>query len=89
MISLFVGWMIRIYDTSKFITVKINFMNLIANHVVLSVQILLIFLFNGPVLMVLQAVCLVILLVVNLEIVKGLFETIKKFMYSKKKKINS
>ncbi len=36
--------------------------------------------------MVLQAVCLVILLVVNLEIVKGLFETIKKFMYSKKKK---
>lgn len=86
MISLFVGWIIRIYDTSKFITVKINFMNLIANHVVLSVQILLIFLFNGSVLMVLQAVCLVILLVVNLEIVKGLFETIKKFMYSKKKK---
>ena len=61
-------------------------MNLIANHVVLSVQILLIFLFNGPVVMGLQAVCLVILLVVNLEIVKGLFETIKKFMYSKKKK---
>ena len=62
-------------------------MNLIANHVVLSVQILLIFLFNGPVLMVLQAVCLVILLVVNLEIVKGLFETIKNLCTLKRKRL--
>ena len=55
-------------------------MNLIANHVVLSVQILLIFLFNGPVLMVLQAVCLVILLVVNLEIVKVCLKQLKIYV---------
>lgn len=84
MISLFVGWMIRIYDTSKFITVKINVWNIILNHVVLAAQVALIFLFDGVLLIGLELICLIALLFVNMDIVKGLLKTGKRIVHSRK-----
>jgi len=84
MISLFVGWMIRIYDTSKFITVNINVWNIVLNHVVLAAQVALIFLFDGLLLIGLELVCLIALLFVNMDIVKGLLKTGKRMVHSRK-----
>ena len=84
MISLFVGWMIRIYDTSKFIIVKIDIKNIVANHIVLALQVFLIFKFDGLILIILETICLIILLFVNGDIVKGTIETIRRTIRSKK-----
>ncbi|MFM2489026.1 polysaccharide biosynthesis C-terminal domain-containing protein [Enterococcus avium] len=44
MVSLFVGWLIRIYDTRKFIKFSVNVKTLVSYHIVIFMQIVLIFL---------------------------------------------
>ncbi|EGO8971902.1 lipopolysaccharide biosynthesis protein, partial [Enterococcus faecalis] len=46
-ISLFAGWMVRIYDTRSFVHIKIDWSRLIGNHMILLIQFILLFLVDA------------------------------------------
>lgn len=85
MLSLFIGWMIRIYDTKKFVNVKINWRNIVFNHIVLALQIIALFTFNGWLLLGLEFICFCLFLIVNSYLIKETY-TLLKISFAKKRK---
>lgn len=76
MVSLFVGWLIRIYDTRKFIKFSVNVKTLVSYHIVIFMQIVLIFLFDNFKLIVLEFLIWLIFLFVNKDLIISFFKTI-------------
>ncbi|ROZ29038.1 hypothetical protein EGX28_19740 [Enterococcus avium] len=78
MVSLFVGWLIRIYDTRKFIKFSVNVKTLVSYHIVIFMQIVLIFLFDNFKLIVLEFLIWLIFLFVNKDLIISFFKTIRR-----------
>lgn len=82
MVSLFIGWLIRIYDTRKFVIVKIDWKNLAWNHLVIFFQIVLLFLFNNWLLLGMELLLFGLLLLIN----RSVLVEVKQALLSRKKK---
>ena len=86
MISFFVIWVIRVYDTKQFIDMKLNLKVLIANLLVIAVQIGVLYVdFNTVTELVVEGLLFITLLTVNRSLFKPLIQLIK---HKKKSRIN-
>ena len=78
MVSLFVGWLIRIYDTRKFIKFAVNIKKLISYHIVIFIQIVLIFLFDDFKLIILEFLIWLLFLFINKDLIFSFFKSIRR-----------
>ncbi|MBO0472993.1 hypothetical protein IGL98_000828 [Enterococcus sp. DIV0840] len=87
-ISFFVMWIIRLYDTKKYIVTKIDWTNFVGNNLILICQIIIMFIFDMWSLLVLEFILVVVLLVMNRKIVSKIFTESLKYikLVSKKAK---
>lgn len=82
MISFFVIWIIRVYDTKQFIDMKLNLKILITNLLIIAVQISVLYLnLNTITELVVEGLLFIILLIVS----RSLFKPITQLINSKKK----
>lgn len=78
MISFFVIWIIRVYDTKKFINIKLNMKNLIANISIIAVQISVLYLnLDTSTELVIEGLLFVVLLIVNKSLFNSIMQVIK------------
>lgn len=83
MVSFFVIWVIRIYDTKQFINMKLNLKILITNILIIAVQIGFLYLsLNTVIELTIEGLLFIILLIVN----KSLFKLIIQLISSRKNK---
>lgn len=83
-ISLFAGWMVRIYDTRSFVHIKIDWSRLIGNHMILLIQFILLFLVDAGLLMVIEFIMFIALMFFNKDIVSNFIEQFIKIIKRKK-----
>ncbi|NSM83094.1 oligosaccharide flippase family protein [Enterococcus faecalis] len=73
LLSFLVIWLIRQKDSQKFISIKINKKNMILNHTLLLIQILLLYQTEGTMLPVGQGICLALICIINRRFIKNMF----------------
>ncbi|KRN00186.1 lipopolysaccharide biosynthesis protein [Loigolactobacillus rennini] len=80
-ISFFVMWLIRIRDTRRYISIKLNVNNIIFNHAILIVQTLILYLpLNLKLLMIVESVLFILALIANSAFIKGSLQLVKSIL---------
>ncbi|GGD01182.1 lipopolysaccharide biosynthesis protein [Enterococcus wangshanyuanii] len=87
-ISFFVMWLIRLYDTKKYIETKIDWFNFVGNNLVLILQIILMFIFDSWILLILEWMLVCSVLMLNRMNVKRLVLEINNYLKLFFKKIS-
>lgn len=78
MLGFFIMFVIRVYDTQKFVEMKIDISNFAFNHIIIFMQIGLLYYFNSWLLLLLEFICLLAVLVVNRNMFLAIFNRVKK-----------
>jgi len=82
-ISFFVMWIIRIFDTKKYIYMKIDIFNIIMNNCIIGVQTVLLFIYDGMMLLILEVLLFLILFFINRLLIKKVITLIKNILNRK------
>lgn len=77
-------WLIRIFDTRKFLITKFNLKNILFNHLFIFIQILVLFLNDSSVGYIVNAIIIIFCAVLNRDIVLGTFKIIVTKLQKKK-----
>lgn len=78
MISFFVIWVIRIYDTKQFIDMKLNLKILVANISIIAIQIAILYLNLSSVTeMIFEGLLFIVLLIINKSLFKPVMQVVK------------
>lgn len=76
-IGFLIIWIIRIFDTKKYADTKVDFINIVLNHLLLGTQIVLLYLVDSNYLYVLQIAVVLLSLVVNQKLIKYIILILK------------
>ncbi|MFB1437334.1 lipopolysaccharide biosynthesis protein [Latilactobacillus sakei] len=78
-ISFFVIWVYRMVDTKKFIDIRINWVKFILNHIIIGIALLILyFIQSRGLLIVLNSICILSLIIVNLGFLKLIISRLTK-----------
>ncbi|WP_081395398.1 polysaccharide biosynthesis C-terminal domain-containing protein [Latilactobacillus curvatus] len=78
-ISFFVIWVYRMVDTKKFIDIRINWVKFILNHIIIGIALLILyFIQSRGLLIVLNSICILTLIIVNLGFLKLIISRLTK-----------
>lgn len=84
MISFIIVWIIRIYETKDFIKINFNIKNLIFTFLIISIQILVLYI-NIKLNFIIQIILLLLIILVNIKLVSDIMSKIKNALCSYKK----